>query len=162
MKILVTGSSGFLGFNLLKLFEKNYKKIKLFALYNKSKPKGLKKITKLIKTDLTDINFKDHYDLIIHCASKTRVNTQNDQNLYNNNVNSLKEILNKFSFNNFVFMSSSAVYGRFNGMKINEKTKLNANDYYGKSKIKCEKILKAFSRKKKKYFGIKITCCSRN
>ena len=47
-------------------------------------------------------------------------------------------------------------------MKINEKTKLNANDYYGKSKIKCEKILKEFSRKKKKYFGIKVTCCSRN
>ena len=156
MKILVTGSSGFLGFNLLKLFEKNYKKIKLFALYNKSKPKGLKKITKLIKTDLTDINFKDHYDLIIHCASKTRVNTQNDQNLYNNNVNSLKEILNKFSFNNFVFMSSNAVYGRFNGMKINEKTKLNANDYYGKSKIKCEKILKAFSRKKKNILVLRL------
>ena len=41
MRILVTGSSGFLGFNLLKLFEKEQKKHKLFALYNKNKPIGL-------------------------------------------------------------------------------------------------------------------------
>jgi len=150
MRILVTGSSGFLGFNLLKLFEKEQKKHKLFALYNKNKPIGLKKTTKLIKTDLVKINFSSHYDLVIHCASKTRVNTKNDKILYNDNINSLKQILKKISFNNFVFMSSNSVYGNINGMKINEKTKLNAKDYYGKSKIKCEKLIEKFSNKNKK------------
>jgi UDP-glucose 4-epimerase len=150
MKILVTGSSGFLGFHLLKLFEKEQKKHKLFALYNKNKPIGLKKTTKLIKTDLVKINFSSHYDLVIHCASKTRVNTKNDKILYSDNINSLKQILKKISFNNFVFMSSNSVYGNINGMKINEKTKLNAKDYYGKSKIKCEKFIEKFSNKNKK------------
>lgn len=152
MKILITGSSGFLGSHLLKLFEKDQKKNKLFALYNKNKPIGLKKTTKLIKADLVKINFSGHYDLVIHCASKTRVNTRNDKILYSDNVNSLKQILKNISFNNFVFMSSNSVYGNINGIKINEKTRLNAKDYYGKSKIKCEQLIEQFSKKNKKKF----------
>ena len=150
MKILITGSSGFLGCHLLKLFEKEKKKYDLFALYNKNKPIGLKKTTKLIKADLVKINFLNHYDLVIHCASKTRVNTKNDKILYKDNTNSLKQILKKISFDNFVFMSSNSVYGKVNEKKINEKTMLNARDYYGKSKIKCEKFLEKFSNKNKK------------
>ena len=87
MKILVTGSGGFLGFHLLKLFEKKQKKNQLFAIYNKNKPTGLKKTTKLIKANLTEINLSDHYDLVIHCASKTSVNANIDKILYDDNVN---------------------------------------------------------------------------
>lgn len=150
MKILVTGSGGFLGYHLLKLFEKKQKNHQLFGLYNRNKPIGLKKTTKLIKADLVKINFSGHYDLVIHCASKTRVNTRNDKILYSDNVNSLKQILKNISFNNFVFMSSNSVYGNINGIKINEKTRLNAKDYYGKSKIKCEELIEQFSKKNKK------------
>jgi len=150
MKILITGSGGFLGFHLLKLFEKEQKKYDLFALYNKNKPIGLKKTTQLIKADLVKINFSNHYNLVIHCASKTRVNTKNDKILYKDNINSLKQVLKKISFDNFVFMSSNSVYGKVNETKINEKSKLNAKDYYGKSKIKCEKLLEKFSNKNRK------------
>lgn len=150
MKILVTGSGGFLGSHLLKLFEKKQKKNQLFAIYNKNKPIGLKKTTRLIKANLTEINLTEHYDLVIHCASKTPVNANNDKITYNDNINSLKEILKKVNFDKFIFMSSISVYGNHSGIKINEKTKLNSNDYYGKSKIKCEKLLEKFSNKKKK------------
>ena len=150
MKILITGSGGFLGFHLLKLFEKEQKKYDLFALYNKNKPIGLKKTTQLIKADLVKINFSNHYNLVIHCASKTRVNTKNDKILYKDNINSLKQVLKKISFDNFVFMSSNSVYGKVNETKINEKSILNAKDYYGKSKIKCEKLLEKFSNKNRK------------
>lgn len=150
MKILVTGSGGFLGFHLLKLFEKKQKKKQLFAIYNKNKPTGLKKTTKLIKANLTEINLTDHYDLVIHCASKTPVNAKIDKILYDDNVNSLRQILQKISFDNFVFMSSVSVHGKHNGLNLDEKSKLNANEYYGKSKIKCEQLLEKFSNKKKK------------
>ena len=109
-----------------------------------------KKTTKLIKTNLTKINFKSHYDVVIHCASKTPVNFKNNIIGYNDNINSLKNILEKISFNKFVFMSSVSVYGSHKGIILNEKTKFNAKDYYGKSKIKCEKLLETFSKKKRK------------
>ena len=150
MKILVTGAGGFLGFHILKLFEKQKKNYQLFAQYNKKKPFGLKKTTKLIKTDLTKINFTDHYDLIIHCASKTPVNSQNDKIIYYENINSLKTILKKISFDKFVFMSSVSVYGSHRGIVLNERTKFKPNDSYAKSKIKCEKLLEVFSKKKRK------------
>ena len=150
MKILVTGSGGFLGYHLLKLFEKKQKNHQLFGLYNRNKPIGLKKTTKLIKANLTEINYTDRYDLVIHCASKTPVNAKNDKITYNENINSLKEILKKINFDNFVFMSSISVYGNHSGIKIDEKTKLISNDYYGRSKIKCEKLLEKFANKEKK------------
>ena len=150
MKILITGSGGFLGYHILKLFEKKQKKYLLSALYHRQKPIGLKKITKLIKVNLIQINFTDHYDLVIHCAAKTPVNAKNDKILYDENVNSLKQMLKKISFDNFVFMSSTSVYGKHNGLNLSEKSKLNAKDYYGKSKIKCEQLLQKFSKNKKK------------
>ena len=150
MKILVTGVGGFLGFHILKLFEKQKKNYQLFGQFNKKKPFGLKKTTKLIKTDLTKINFTDHYDLVVHCASKTPVNSKNDKIIYYDNINSLKNILKKISFDKFVFMSSVSVYGSYSGIVLSEKTKFKANDYYGRSKIKCEKLLEIFSKKKRK------------
>ena len=70
--------------------------------------------------------------------------------LYDDNVTSLREILHKIRFDNFVFMSSVSVHGKDNGLNLDEKSKFNANDYYGKSKIKCEQLLEKFSNKKKK------------
>ena len=155
MKILITGSGGFLGYHLLKLFEKK-KEYQLFALYNRNKPFGLHKTTKLIKANLAKINFTDHYDLVIHCASKTPVNAKNNKFTHDDNINSLKKILKMFSFDNFVFMSSTSVYGKSRGIKINEKTRLNPNDYYGKSKIECEKLLEKFSNKKKNILVLRL------
>ena len=43
MKILVTGAGGFLGFHILKLFEKQKKNYQLFAQYNKKKTIWFKK-----------------------------------------------------------------------------------------------------------------------
>jgi len=149
MRILITGSGGFLGYHLLKLFEKK-KKHQLFALYNRNKPVGLNKTTKLVKADLAKINFTDYYNLVIHCASKTPVNAKNDKIASDDNINSLQKILKKVNFDNFVFMSSTSVYGNHSGIKINEKTKFINNDYYGKSKIECEKLLEKFSNKEKK------------
>ena len=42
-------------------------------------------------------------------------------------------------------MSSMSVYGSIKDRNIKETTNLRAKDYYGKSKIECENILKNFS-----------------
>lgn len=153
MKILITGAGGFLGFHLSLLFSK-IRGISIHATYNKTKPVGLKKNIKLIKVNLCKIDFKDHYDVVVHCASKTRVNSKNNKFSHDENINAIKEILKKISFDKFYFMSSNSVYGEVRSRKINEKTKLNARDFYGKSKIKCEYILKNFSKKNKKKVNI--------
>ena len=146
MRMLITGSNGFLGYHLCLLFSKS-KNYTIHATYNQQKPVGLKRSIKLIKVNLCDIDFKKHYDIVIHCASKTRVNSKNNKKLYDDNVISIKEILNKISFDKFFFMSSNSVYGNVIQKKINEHTKLNAKDFYGRSKIKCEQILEKYSQK---------------
>lgn len=149
-KILITGSSGFLGNNLSNFFSQNdQKKFKVISSYNSIKPKFKKKI-KIIKLNSNILKKKKkkiNFDIVIHCASKTRVNTKNNFILYKENIEFLNQIIDKIEFDYFFFMSSMSVYGLVKQKKINENTNLGAQDFYGKSKIECESILKKFSLK---------------
>jgi nucleoside-diphosphate-sugar epimerase len=146
MKLLITGVGGFLGNHLTSLFCQSGKHT-IHAIYNKKKPENFKKSVKLIKSNVSKLNISGHYNFVIHCASKTRVNNENNKNLYYDNVMSIKQILKKISFDKFFFMSSNSVYGNITQTKINEYTRLNANDFYARSKIKCEQILQRYSKK---------------
>ncbi|MDB4594800.1 NAD(P)-dependent oxidoreductase [Candidatus Pelagibacter sp.] len=148
-KILITGSSGFLGNNLSNFFsQNNYKKFKVVASYNSRNPKFKKKIKTIkLNSKILKKKKKMNFDIVIHCASKTRVNTANNFALYKENIEFLNQIIKKVNFNYFFFMSSVSVYGLVNDKKIKESTILGAQDFYGKSKIKCEAILKKFSLK---------------
>lgn len=132
-KVLITGSTGFLGsiiFSYLKEFE-------VFTL-NRS-----------ASTFNCDIQnpipiFYEHFDIVIHSAGKAHSTSKNlaEQNeFYNINFLGTINLLNSLTLNppkQFVFISSVAVYGKFIGENINETFDLLASDPYGDSKKQAE------------------------
>ncbi len=145
MKILVTGSSGFLGKTILK----ELKEDELTTLGRDSYSDivcDLSKATPLITQS---------YNLIIHAAGQAHItpktkgekliffdiNVTGTQNL----LKGLEQAPNLPQY--LVFISSVSVYGIEVGHLIGEDTSLFAKDPYGKSKIEAEKILEQWCAK---------------
>ena len=136
MKILLTGSSGFLGKYIVTTL--NGFNVDTFGRDKKCTIRG---------DVLEDIPvFSKKYDLVIHCLGMAHKNPkslkENSKYLKINFEGTLK-IIKSLSFmpKSFVFISTVAVYGLDNGQNINEDQKLLAKDYYGRSKIKTENLL---------------------
>lgn len=149
---LITGVGGFVGYNLAKHYSKYYNVV---GIYRKQKPK-IKNIT-LIKIDLSKqkLSFflekkKLKIDTIIHCSSKTPVSKYKSKNIYANNILQMKNILDiKQNFKKFIFLSTMSVYGQINKKFVKESYKGGSINSYGLSKLKCEEILKKFTKKNK-------------
>jgi UDP-glucose 4-epimerase len=69
------------------------------------------------------------------------------------NTKKLLEVCVKRGLKNFIFSSTCAVYGNVSG-KISEKKQPKPISVYGKTKLKCEKLIKIFSKKYKFNYGI--------
>jgi len=150
-KILVTGSSGFIGNNIIK----NIKNKFFYGIGRKSKKKINKKNLLLFKENLfknitvKNLNlFKIKFDFIIHCAGKGIVS--NNKTEFKKNILALKNVLDymkKYSQKtNLIFISTLSVYGNKN-KKLSEKDSLNPMSHYAKSKIKAENLCKLYSKK---------------
>lgn len=138
MKILLTGSNGFLGkviFNTLSSNNEIYTLNRKSSDYNFNLPND-------------NLFFDRKFDCVIHAAGKAHslpLSEIEKNNFFNINVNGtdnlLKALSNSFLPKQFVFISSVSVYGLINGANIGEKSKLLAVDPYGLSKIKAEQIV---------------------
>ena len=134
MKILLTGSSGFLGSYILKHFIQQ--KINIITLG--------RSLSNNIYFDLTKDTFifNTKFDMIIHAAGKAHENnikTYHEVN-YLGTKNLLDSLENHLP-NKFVYISTVAVYGRTEGELNCEKHSLNAIDEYSKSKIQAEQLI---------------------
>ncbi|MEO6454282.1 MAG: NAD-dependent epimerase/dehydratase family protein [Ginsengibacter sp.] len=139
MKILLTGSSGFLGKVIREVLKGN--EITTLSQSNSD-----------IKVNLIrQIPLLPNVNMIIHCAGKAHTvpkNNEEKQLFFDVNVTGTSNLLT--GLNNaqlpesFVFISSVAVYGRETGILINEDALLLAKDPYGKSKIEAEELIKTW------------------
>ena len=152
-KILITGSSGFIGSNIAQNIKKNIYGI---GRQKKShKEKKLPYIKNLIKSIyIKNLRlFKINFDFIIHCAGKGIVS--NHKGDYKKSFLPLKnvlEYLRKHSREScLIFISTLAVYGNKN-KKLSETDSLNPMSVYAKNKIKAENLCKLYS----KQYNIKI------
>ena len=142
-KILITGSSGYIG-SCLFLYLKNYFEIKGLDKKNC-------KYFKTIKINLTNKkklnNFIKDYkpDLVIHLAAQSLVDqTINKKKYYLNNIIATKNLLDCLKENNIqkiIFSSTASVY-KYKNKPINEKDSLNPKSNYAKTKLMCEKLIK--------------------
>ena len=138
-KLLFTGASGFLGYNIRPILEKTYD------------------VHTIGLTDDDDIKFNlakevppinTHYDVVLHAAGKahtvpkTEVEKQvfYDVN-YQGTVNLCKALEKAGTPKAMVFISTVAVYGCEYGKLITEEHPLEGTSPYADSKIKAEKYL---------------------
>lgn len=127
MKILITGSNGYLGSRFINQYKNKYKFVK-FSLLNQK---------------LEDINF-DRIDIVLHCAALVHQKVEHSyKKYYEINVEypvKLAKLAKQNGVKQFVFISTIAVYGE-EKEKLDENTSCNPITPYGKSKLEAEKEL---------------------
>jgi len=164
MKILVTGSAGFIGYHLVNGLTSNIKntvigidsvngyystKVKKLRLkilkrkknftFKKINLENTKKLELLIK------NFQP--DTVFHVAGQPGVlySFKNPLSYKKNNISATKNlslICKKYKVKKFIFASSSSVYGDQKKFPIKESFKKKPKNYYAKTKLICEDIIK--------------------
>ncbi len=155
-RILVTGGAGYIGSKIVTdLVNKNFE---TYIIDNLST--GYKNLinrkAKFYKIDISDTNNikkiikKHNIKSVIHCAASTNVNESEikPKKYFINNVYKteifLKSLKNT-SVKNIVYSSTCAVYGKVK-KKVGEKSKLNPENNYGKTKVEAEKLTIKYSK----------------
>ena len=168
MKILITGSAGFIGFSLCEYFlKKKYNVIGIDNFDDYYSVKLKKKRVNLLKRyknfvffniDLIDklkikkILNKNNFKFIFHFAAQAgvRYSQKNPQKYINSNIISfinLMENIKLRKIKKFFYASSSSVYGNSKKFPCNESQQLKPINIYSKSKKFNEKIASYYSKK---------------
>lgn len=140
MKILIIGSSGFLGQHLVKMFN-NSKNTRLFHNGIKSKKFDLTKIINLEK-----IIVQTSPDILINCSGLTDLslcekNKKLSHKLNYEIVNNLFKIKKKKKINfKLIQLSTDQLYDNPKKIKSTENSKIYINNQYSRDKYKAEKI----------------------
>lgn len=151
-KLLFTGASGFLGYNIRPILEKSYD-IHTIGLTDDDDIKiNMAKEVPPINT---------HYDVVLHAAGKAHVvpKTEEEKQVffdvnYQGTVNLCKALENAGIPKSLVFISTVAVYGCEFGDLITEEHPLEGDSPYAKSKIMAEKYLTEWCVKNRVTLGI--------
>ncbi len=163
-KILITGGSGFVGTNLIKLIDYNkYKIFNIDKLGYASTPENFKnikrnyffkKINLLDSKQLSNFFQKFQFDYIIHLAAESHVDRSIDapNEFIKENVNASTNLYNAILKNKkllkkvkIIHVSTDEVYGDIlNKDGADEKSIFNPKSPYSSSKAACEHIAKSF------------------
>ncbi len=146
MKILVTGSSGFIGSHLIDyLMTQNHD---VYGISRKlSNKKYLSNFSLSNKQKLTQYFKKFHFDAVIHLASLVPINHQVEPEKILQNCRNTINLLNccrKFGITRFVFASGHLVYGTTQYLPIDENHSTSPENNYGLIKLIEENICKMF------------------
>lgn len=139
-KLLFTGGSGFLGYNIRPVLEREYDVVHSLGIGENDDIKyNLAKEVPPINT---------HYDVVLHAAGKAHTvpKTEAEKQVfydvnYQGTVNLCKALENAGIPKALVFISTVAVYGCEFGELITEEHPLEGDSPYAESKIMAEKYL---------------------
>lgn len=150
MKILVTGSNGFLGKNLCEILSKKYTVLTFDSFKN----------FLLNPEDKTYIEKINSCDYLIHAAGLAHTDINSNEH-FEINYEGTRILINRLSLSNnlksFVFISSVSVYGRTYGMDISENMHCKPVCAYGKSKLMAEELVRDhFKKSNTKYVLLRL------
>jgi len=148
-KILITGATGFIGNYLIHELTKNHKIIGISKKKIKSSKNFISSSADITKSNL---KIKNQFTDIIHMAAYSDVNycNLNPTKCYELNVKSTQKMLEiaRKNDSNFIFLSSSHVYGNPIKQPIVEDSLCNPSTHYASSKrmseILCETYAKTY------------------
>lgn len=153
MKILVTGSTGFIGRNLLPVLVNLGEKNRVFAVARRI-PSDAHPAVNWIAADLgipgwTKMLPVEDFDVVIHLAQSKyyREFPSKAADVFNVNVGATVELAEwalKFHAKRFLFASTGNVYGSKECVH-REEDRCNPETMYGASKLSAEILLKPFS-----------------
>lgn len=147
MKIFITGSSGFIGKNLIpRLIKEGHE---IYALYRK-KPERADSRVRIVIGNLeepkTFMKYLNRCDLLVHLAA-IKTNWGREQDIFPLNSQILKSLIVKHSrLKHLIITSSVYALGELSHLPANEEHPLQAKDVYGKSKILLENTTKTVSK----------------
>jgi UDP-glucose 4-epimerase len=125
-KILITGSSGYIGQHLCQVLNKEY----VVGLDRVFKPQLAEKF---IQEDIDNMNcLNDHYDVVVHLAGLVNVgdSVKWPMRYYQTNVGGTMNLLERVSFDHFIFASTGAATDPYSP--------------YGMSKLVSEKLVRQY------------------
>ena len=147
MKILLTGSSGFIGCSLKKFLEK--KGVKVISYDSQDVPPNS------IKDFLNLKSKTEEVDGIIHLAalSQPKLTQQDPLNCVDINIGGTVNVLESARFHKrenghpwVIFCSSREVFGQTEILPLTEETPRNPNNIYGLTKATGEDLCRIFSK----------------
>lgn len=147
---LVTGGSGFLGINIVRLLLEKGHEVRSLDIAPFDYPEK-DKITPILG-DVRNIKDVDRavkgVDVVVHCAAALPLYSKED--IISTDVGGTKMVLRsakKYKVKRVIFISSTAVYGVPDHHPIKETDKLVGVGPYGEAKIEAEKICLEFRKK---------------
>lgn len=156
---LVTGCAGFIGSKITEELFSRYPECIIIGIDNLSNGIFSNIHKKIIfrNIDIRDFNqlellFREFsITKIFHCAALPRVGYSIDEPIVTNEVNingtlNLLELSKKYKIKNFVFSSSSTVYGNQETIPFLENFKLKPESPYAIQKVTCERYCEFYSK----------------
>ena len=134
-KILITGSTGFIGTNLVKSLRDNYQ---LYCLYHDS----ISYIQQDLSRDIDIDRLPSDVDCIIHLAGSMDKTIEKSKMFQINTVSTLNllEYGKSINIKKFIYSSSGGVYG-YNVSHHTEKSSISPIEFYGLTKYESELLI---------------------
>lgn len=152
-KLLFTGASGFLGYNILQILYKEYETVHTMGLGQEDD------ININLANEVPAIN--THYDIVLHACGKAHVvprTPEEEKAFYDVNYEGTRNLCAALEMvgvpKALIFISTVAVYGCESGELISEDHPLNGDTPYAKSKIMAEEFLTKWCKEHNVVLGI--------
>lgn len=152
MNILVTGGAGYIGSHVVEELQKSGFTPIVYDNLSTGHVAAVPEDVQLVEGDIHDVTFTRHImeqfniDAVMHFAASSLVgeSMENPAKYYFNNVEGslhLLEAMRGAGVDRMVFSSTAAVYGEPEQVPINENSRLNPTNVYGRTKLMIEKML---------------------